>query len=654
MLRQPPNELLNSAERRLFMEQFEKDLEFFQLFFLLINQSCPIKKIDLVWAHDGPAGRVGLRQLMGTVDALKSPCSRLLRASDKSPDPTFCNIVNDYGRHEAESCGISDKAAERDARKTGKSLVYRCHAGLVDIAVPVVCEGQYIATLLTGQVSKEPPSEDGLVQIQNDVARLKYIDQKELAKAYWQVPVVSDEDIRNTVRILEVFAEYLATSWGRLAQLVKEQRRKYRESQLYRKELAHILLEGDFVERSELRELSGRVGLARCPSRVLLVKLETEEEYSTPKFSFDLALTSASQAIEELGERFENFFCTYIPKRGLCIFVADPDACNASSSGIRARALARQILNAIAGRTGMRARVGIGSRKNDCRTLVDSYHEAYAALASTKEEIATFNKQPVSMEKLSAFPEDICRLLREKKLSEARVVLFSLPSLLSRNFGDGDDQIPRLREFLSCFLDSLCFTLHKLGVDTSTVDLLHRAGNEAMGRAPSAFELHETFLQSAEEIVNECRWLYTGKRKKLIERARRMLDRAIEQELGEDSCSLPGVASCLGVSAGHLSRTFRKAVGQTFEHYIMVKRVEIAKRLLLDPVNNISAVSDKCGFSDPGYFARVFRKIAGCSPSQYANDPLRLSLPTDGYREAPESSTLSSMGRAGPRAKYAT
>jgi hypothetical protein len=40
----------------------KKDLRFLQLLLLLVNNSCPIKRVDLVWAEDGPTGRVGLRK----------------------------------------------------------------------------------------------------------------------------------------------------------------------------------------------------------------------------------------------------------------------------------------------------------------------------------------------------------------------------------------------------------------------------------------------------------------------------------------------------------------------------------------------------------------------------------------------------------------
>ena len=157
----------------LFVEQFEKDLKFLQLFLLLVNKSCPIKRIDLVWAEDGPAGRVGLRQHLSTERALAGPCRRLL-ACDDLPEPKYCNIVNDHGRHEAESCAISDKAAALRVRKTGRADVYRCHAGLVDIAVPVIHEGQYIATLFAGQVLREAPTKEEFVQVRKQVVGLTH------------------------------------------------------------------------------------------------------------------------------------------------------------------------------------------------------------------------------------------------------------------------------------------------------------------------------------------------------------------------------------------------------------------------------------------------------------------------------------------------
>lgn len=84
----------------------------------------------------------------------------------------------------------------------------------------------------------------------------------------------------------------------------------------------------------------------------------------------------------------------------------------------------------------------------------------------------------------------------------------------------------------------------------------------------------------------------------------------------------------IGVSAGHLSRTFRRVSGLTFERYLMEKRVERAQRLLLDPVSRVSDVAERCDFCNPAYFARVFRKLSGCSPTEYSKNPIHARLHT--------------------------
>lgn len=102
-----------------------------------------------------------------------------------------------------------------------------------------------------------------------------------------------------------------------------------------------------------------------------------------------------------------------------------------------------------------------------------------------------------------------------------------------------------------------------------------------------------------------------------------MVDRCLKQGQHAEPLSLSAAAKALGVSTGHLSRTFPRMTNMTFREYVISRRIEFAQRLLLDPLNNISSVSDACGFSTPAYFARVFRKVVGCAPTEYANDPRR-------------------------------
>lgn len=603
-----------------FVDQFEGDLKFLQLFLLLVNKSCPIKRIDLVWAEDGPAGRVSLRQQhLSTKQALAGPCRQLLGCDDL-PEPVFCNIVNDCGRHEAESCGVSDKAAELRVRQTGKAEVYRCHAGLVDMAIPVICDGQYIATLFTGQVLLDSPTREGFVQIRKQAAALTYINWDHLERAYMNVPVVSDADVRRTIEVLEIFAEYLATIWKRLSEVVREQQRKDRELDLERKEFAHLVLEGNVANRPLLQELMSRIGFTRYPNRVLVVKFEAEEDYHNPASSFDLALTRALQAIDELCEGARNVCWANVRNRGVCIFLRDRED---DAPSLTAQTFVQKLRSAITTRCDLRARIGIGGAKSNWHYLADSYHEACMALTTSPEPVVLYRASLAPHEELGLSVAKICRSISERQLQSARMLVAGLPLLVNREAGDHAENLIAQRHFFEYALDSMGYAAQQAGAEIEEVSRRQGEGKMVLSRAARIFDLQEGFGSSAESLLDCVRRLYAGRSQKLVDRACRIIDRGLQDKSDAQQISVTKVAAALGISVGHLSRVFKRTTGQSFERYLMVQRVEGAKRILLEPLTTIAEAAERCGFSDSAYFARVFRKITGASPSEYRNEPMR-------------------------------
>ena len=626
----PGSDSLPDSEKLLFIEQFEKDIGFLQQFFLLVSRSLPIRNVDLVWVAHGPAGRASLRQL-GITEALYKPASRLIGCLDQNPHAAFCRAVSDEGRHEAESCGLSDKAAEALIRQTGKSQVYRCHFGLIDVAVPVMMNGQHIATLFTGQVLREQPSREGFVQITKDVAKLSYLDLKRLEQAYWQVKVVKEEDLCFITEVLESFAEFLSNSWLRLAEAIKERRRKDRELQLSRKEFAYHALEGGDSEGTgfdEIRDLARKIGFTKLPNRVLVVRLESEEECQVPTIQFDLSFASALTAVEETCEGLNNVAAAHLRKSGICVFFHDPPARQGRTTEFLALRLASRLLHAIQEQCELRVRIGIGTAKDEWSHLAESYREASTALAGSTTSIAAYRKPTSSLADLMSYAERLNRLLTERKLDEAKTAIASLPILVSRCLSSETEDFSAASLFFSATLESLCFTARNLGCDADAVALTGNSAIASIERAADLFQLREIWLRSASEIVKEVQRLYSSKRKKIAERACRMIEHSIERGAASERLSLSHISAALGVSASHMSRTFKRETGRTLEHYLAEKRVEHARRLLLDPLNNVSEVARKCGFTDASYFARVFRKFAGCSPSEYCKAPMRANATT--------------------------
>ena len=68
---------------------------------------------------------------------------------------------------------------------------------------------------------------------------------------------------------------------------------------------------------------------------------------------------------------------------------------------------------------------------------------------------------------------------------------------------------------------------------------------------------------------------------------------------------------------------FKQQYGINFTAYLMEYRIEEAKKLLQQPDVNVKEVGVRVGYPDSNYFARVFRRITGESPSEYRNHYLR-------------------------------
>jgi len=85
----------------------------------------------------------------------------------------------------------------------------------------------------------------------------------------------------------------------------------------------------------------------------------------------------------------------------------------------------------------------------------------------------------------------------------------------------------------------------------------------------------------------------------------------------EESISLDRVARQINISPNYFSAMFSQEIGQTFVEYLTGKRIGEAKRMLRQSDMRASEIAAAVGYKDPHYFSFVFRKVAGCTPSEY-------------------------------------
>lgn len=89
------------------------------------------------------------------------------------------------------------------------------------------------------------------------------------------------------------------------------------------------------------------------------------------------------------------------------------------------------------------------------------------------------------------------------------------------------------------------------------------------------------------------------------------------QEHYFEKIALTDVADKIGVTPGYLSTLFQKQYEKGFIDFLNEVRIERACTYLHQNYLKTYEIAYKVGFNDEKYFSKVFKKIKGCSPSEY-------------------------------------
>lgn len=99
----------------------------------------------------------------------------------------------------------------------------------------------------------------------------------------------------------------------------------------------------------------------------------------------------------------------------------------------------------------------------------------------------------------------------------------------------------------------------------------------------------------------------------------------IDSRLSDSSFSLENFLKSLPLNYDYVRKLFKKEVGLTPHEYLTAKRMELAKSVILSGIANqysnytVSQIAETCGYSEPLYFSRVFKKYYGVAPSEYTS-----------------------------------
>jgi AraC family transcriptional regulator len=81
--------------------------------------------------------------------------------------------------------------------------------------------------------------------------------------------------------------------------------------------------------------------------------------------------------------------------------------------------------------------------------------------------------------------------------------------------------------------------------------------------------------------------------------------------------TLEALAQECGLSRSHFARAFKTTTGLPPHRWLLDRRVERARELLLNSALLIADIADLCGFADQSHFTRVFTNALGVSPGEW-------------------------------------
>ena len=118
----------------------------------------------------------------------------------------FCHCVRNDPKL-AVLCQKCDARGGVEAVRLNHPYIYLCHFNLIDIAVPILVDGQYIGAFMAGQVKLQDPSDEG--ELEHILQSSEHFCNKTMLKDYQNIPILSYTEVKNIALMLSDLCDYI-------------------------------------------------------------------------------------------------------------------------------------------------------------------------------------------------------------------------------------------------------------------------------------------------------------------------------------------------------------------------------------------------------------------------------------------------------------
>ena len=149
----------------------------------------------------------------------------MITPSEGITDSYFCQMVHSDAKG-IEKCRRSYARAGLEASKYGVPYIFRCHAGLIAWAAPILIDEVYAGSIICGQVLMWEPEDYFLEEIETMVTSLT-VDLTQVKQAAAQLEVISGDRVQAAADLLFVVANQIMKT----GMTVLDQRRRIAEQE---------------------------------------------------------------------------------------------------------------------------------------------------------------------------------------------------------------------------------------------------------------------------------------------------------------------------------------------------------------------------------------------------------------------------------------
>jgi len=520
-------------------------------------------------------------------------------------------------------CDICTFRAVCRVMRTLKPSIYTCHAGIMDLVLPLLDDGLPVGVWVMGQVLPHPPSERHFEVVWQRLRRLRpWVDVQRLRGFYYRLPVVSRTELRQLVNTLTL-------AWENLLEERKRGRLQQRLDPHIKKELVQDMLAGKTVPLENLMQKMSILNIDHIPTTAAVIELVGGAH---PLADAQLA-TQAAAIVENRMRSFESSVTAAVLPSRIVVLVSARGLRNRSHFRLLLTEAARDACAQIRTNLGIVATSGVGITQEEIGDIRTSYETAISDAASAAISRWSFDDVAVDCLKreLLQVGSDLVQHLTggAEKVQEAcmrvsalatKVGNVDMPWLLAFGFyivgmvigfvrtrlefrlGEAQEAAHRILHTLSSVADTptweRCFT-------EAMVQLVDVCSLDAAG------DLNVVRMKKAVAFIDaNCH------RKPTIE------------EVAEEVC----------LSESRFKTVFRQKIGMSYSRYLSQRRLERAQSLLAGTTMSGAQISAKLGFASPNSFSRWYRQLAGDTPLEFRK---KLSHSREVSRKEPASASNS-------------